>query len=395
MKLIRIIFFAILILLLHACTKDPSINVQVEGTIQKGPFIIGTNVTLNELDSNLKQTGRSFNTLVESDDGKYDLGTIALASKYALVTASGYYFNEVFGTLSSDPIWLQAIIDVSEANTFNINVLTHLTGARIETLMEQGLGFDEAKSQTENEFLSFLNAEGDVQSSFESLDLSLQDEGDAALLAFSVILSMKDPTHSIENTSAISELLNRIRQDFTPDGVVDNHEIIDTLIYNVGQLKLPEIRKNIETRFQSLGQSTPIGNFEKYIGKFQEKYATTLYDNFFYPDSAGLLDWNEFKLPNILNDTIPVVQGSYVVAAATPLNSTLKIVLRNTGSGRIVVGTEYGFELVPLSDGFMYISQRQNQLMTSWLELGGHGSMDIEYYENSPDTPTRIRPVTW
>ncbi len=100
-------------------------------------------------------------------------------------------------------------------------------------------------------------------------------------------------------------------------------------------------------------------------------------------------------LPNILNDANPVAQGGYVMAAATPLNGTLKIVLRNTGSGRIVVGEEYGFELVPFSDGFMYISQRQNQLMTSWLELGGHGSMDIEYYENSPDTPNRIRPVTW
>jgi hypothetical protein len=113
-----------------------------------------------------------FNTVVESDNGKYDFGNINLESKYALLTASGYFFNEVFGTLSSDPIWLQAIVDLTQVSAVNINVLTHLTKARIETLMKQNLSFDEAKDQTEKEFLIFLNAEGDIHSAFESLDIS-------------------------------------------------------------------------------------------------------------------------------------------------------------------------------------------------------------------------------
>ncbi len=335
-----------------------------------------------------------FNTVVESDNGKYDFGNINLESKYALLTASGYFFNEVFGTLSSDPIWLQAIVDLTQVSAVNINVLTHLTKARIETLMKQNLSFDEAKDQTEKEFLIFLNAEGDIHSAFESLDISSIEEKDAVLLAFSIILNLKNPEHSTENTAALSELLNRIRQDFTPDGVIDNKELIDTLLYNIGQLNLPEIRENVESRFQSIGLPTPVGNFEKYIGKFQEKYATSIYENFIYPDSAGILG-SQAKSPNILNELIPVKVGAYVIAAITPLNSTLKIALRNTGGGQLLVGMDYGFERVQIADGWMYISQRQNQLVTSWLELMGHGSMIIEYYENSPDTPTRTRSVTY
>lgn len=395
MKPLRIICYVNLILLLCSCSKNSAFDVKVKGAIQKGPFTIGTAVTLNELDSVLTQTGRAFNTVIESDDGKYDFGNITVGSKYALITASGYYYNEVFGTLSNNPIWLQALVDLSKASAVNVNVLTHLTKARIEILIEKGLSYNEAKDQTEQEFLSFLNAVGDVHSAFESLDLSSNDEEDAVLLAFSIILNLKNPSHSTENTAAISELLNRIRQDFTPDGVVDNQKIIDTLLYNIGQLNLPPIRQNVENRFNSVGLPTPVGDFEKYIGKFQEKYAKLLYDDFFYPDSASLLGEDLYNLPNILNDKIPVEQRNYVIAAITPLNKTLKIAMRNTGAGRILVGMEYGFEMVQLSDGWMYIGQRQNQVMTSWLELGGRGSMIIEYYENSPATPTRTRSVTW
>lgn len=396
MKVFRTILFFHLFLVLCSCSKNNLESVQVKGSIQKGPFTIGTAVTLNELDSSLTQTGRVFNTVVETDNGRYDFGDISLESKYVMLTASGYFFNEVFGTLSSDPIWLQAIVDLTDVSAVNVNVLTHLTKARIESLLKQKLSFKEAKDQTEKEFLSFLNADEDVQSTFESLDLSSKAEEDAVLLAFSIILNLKNPAHSTENTAALSELLNRIRQDFTPDGVVDNKGVIDTLLYNISQLNLPEVREQIESRFNSIGLPTPVGDFEKYVMKFQEKYAKILYGNFFYPDSAGLLGWPpDAKMPNILNESIPVKQAVYVVAAIAPLNSTLKIALKYTGSGWLLYGMEDGFNVVTVANGATYTGLRQNELMTGWLQLMGHGSLTIEYYENSPDIPTKTRKVDW
>ncbi|EKD79292.1 MAG: hypothetical protein ACD_41C00110G0001, partial [uncultured bacterium] len=104
------------------------------GYIQKGPFISGSSITIQELDDRLQPTGVSYQVTTNSDFGDYRL-TQKLDSDYVEVIAQGYYYNEITGELSSGPLTLRAIADVSENAVVNVNVLTTLTVPRLRHIV--------------------------------------------------------------------------------------------------------------------------------------------------------------------------------------------------------------------------------------------------------------------
>ena len=91
----KLLFIFLLVGSLISCESDnESIKYSFSGKAQKGPFINGTTVTLNELNSDLVQTGRSFTSTIISDDGSFELSNIELNSSLALLTANGFFFCE-------------------------------------------------------------------------------------------------------------------------------------------------------------------------------------------------------------------------------------------------------------------------------------------------------------
>ena len=145
------------LLAVSSCTKEKTGGIfSFSGKVQKGPFVTGTTITVNELNESLGQTGKAFTTSITSDDGSFSLSNIEMESNLALLSGNGFYFNEVIGQLSSAQITLQALADLTDDNTVNINVLTHITKARIETLVAEGKSFSDAKRQAEGEFQDFL-----------------------------------------------------------------------------------------------------------------------------------------------------------------------------------------------------------------------------------------------
>ena len=97
-------------------------NYSFSGKAQKGPFITGTTINLNELNTDLGQTGKSFTTSISTDDGSFHLNNIELSSDLVLITANGFYFSEIYGKLSSAPISLQVLADLTDKETININL---------------------------------------------------------------------------------------------------------------------------------------------------------------------------------------------------------------------------------------------------------------------------------
>ena len=69
------IFLAVLLFgIISACQKNDESGTayySFAGKAQKGPYITGTTINLNELNSNLGQTGKSFTTNVSMDDGSF------------------------------------------------------------------------------------------------------------------------------------------------------------------------------------------------------------------------------------------------------------------------------------------------------------------------------------
>ena len=369
------------------------------GKVQKGPFVTGTTITVNELNEGLGQTGKSFTTSISSDDGSFSLSNLEMESDLALLSGNGFYFNEVLGQLSSAQITLQAITELTNEKTVNINVLTHLTKARIETLVGEGMSFADAKRKAEGEFQDFLGVTEHFNQGFEQMSIASQGDFNAMLLAFSVILQR--PTHLMNAIptlpAELTWLMTSLSTDFADNGAIDNEALVDTLIYNISVQDQVFIRSHIQNYYSGLGLDVEIPDFESYIRLFQAAHQE-LVTEFIYPDEASPAPemGPDGEVPNLLVKDITQFDGdlSYVVAAITPLGKSLKVKI----TGNLQLDLNNGWLITDYSHGcFTLEAQRQNELVSMlvyFLDDSKNGSGTIEYYEDS-DTPTFTKQITW
>ena len=120
-------------------TTEPRIvGKHLLGVAEKGPFRFGTSVKIVELDSmqRLGDSKRSHRTCITDVSGNYSFDSVDLASPYLRVEANGYFQNELTGGLSSHTVTLKAIVDVTNRDTVNVNMLTHMEAERVLKLVE-------------------------------------------------------------------------------------------------------------------------------------------------------------------------------------------------------------------------------------------------------------------
>jgi len=397
-KILALSLTLIGMLALSSCTKENTGGIfSFSGKVQKGPFVTGTTITVNELNENLGQTGKSFTTSITSDDGSFSLNNIEMESNLALLSGNGFYYNEVIGQLSNAQITLQAIADLSNEETVNINVLTHLTKARIETLVNEGKSFSDAKRQAEGEFQDFLGVTEHFNQGFEQMSIASQGDFNAMLLAFSVILQR--PTHLMNAIptlpAELTWLMTSLSTDFADNGAIDNKALVDTLLYNISMQEQVYIRRHIKNYYSGLGLDVDIPDFESYIALFQAAHQE-LVTEFIYPDEASPTPeiGPGGEVSNLLVKDITQFDGdlAYVVAAITPLGKSLKVKIK----GNVQLDLNNGW-MVSYDDGYILEAQRQNELVSMLVYLLTpirDGSATIEYYEDS-DTPTFTKQITW
>ncbi len=235
---------------------------KITGFVQKGPFVSGTNILMNELNPELVQTGKIFTATIINDMGLFELNNIELNSRFVEFTASGFYFNEVSGEISNSPLALTTLSDIDDKNTINVNVLTHLEKRRVETLLKEGKSFAEAKTQSRDELLSVFSMSINNNASFEEFDISKNTEEGSVLLGISVLLQGN------RSVGQLTELLSRIQNDFSDNGKLDDENILNFLRTSSIELDFEAIRGNIEKRFQELNNNSPVPDFESQIRKF-------------------------------------------------------------------------------------------------------------------------------
>jgi hypothetical protein len=385
-----------------SCTKEKAGGTfTFSGKVQKGPFVTGTTITVNELNTSLGQTGKAFTTAITSDDGSFNLSNIEMESNLALLSGNGFYYNEVIGKLSTAQITLQAIADLNNEETVNINVLTHITKARIEKLVGGGMNFADAKRKAESEFQDFLGVTDHFSQGFEQMSIATDGDFNAMLLAFSVILQR--PTHFTDAIptlpAELTWLMTNLSTDFADNGAIDNEALVDTLLYNISNQDQVFIRRHIQSYYSGLGLDVVIPDFESYIRMFQAAHQE-LVTEFIYPDEASPAPeiGNDGAVPNILVKDVTQFDGThaYVVAAITPLRKSLKV--KVTGNVRVDAGLNNGWLITDsTNDGFTIEPQRQNELVSMLVYLKSDskdGSATIEYYEDS-DMPTFTKQITW
>jgi hypothetical protein len=242
---------------------EPIKKAQISGVFQKGPFVEGTTATLNELDYDLNPTGRPYQTLITDDKGTFVLRNVELVSPYAHLIANGFFRNEVTGNKSAAPITLQAIVDVTDKDNVNVNILTHLEYYRVLGLADGGMTVKAAKKQAQKEILKVFGIDSDSFKDSEDMTIFGMSEGDAALLAISVLLlgdlSEADFTQRLMNFS------QAIRTGGAWNDEAEKAKMAEwALDIELKGLERVAIRGNI----LGWGLSSAIPNFEKFMSSY-------------------------------------------------------------------------------------------------------------------------------
>lgn len=244
MKQAAFLFLAIPILFFSCNKTELKTYSNIQGYAQKGPFVIGTNVTISELDENLKPTGKNYYTTIEEENGKFIFPDVEFSSPYVELIATGKYWSDSNEDIYyGDEITLKSIVDLQNEKGCNINVITHLELKRLKYLVvEKKMKFADAKAQADREIFAIFNLDEDTVVSSESLDITSADEYSRKLLAISCIFERA------ATGARLDELMIDIMNDIESDGIVDESSVNTKLftaasclllyerIYNLGEL---------------------------------------------------------------------------------------------------------------------------------------------------------------
>lgn len=302
----------------------------ISGLAQKGPFINGSKIVIRGIDGeNFKETGKAYRGNISSDNGQYSLSDVSITTQHAKFQVTGCYYNEVTGLNTSDPITLNAITDISNQETVNINLLTHLEYDRVLSLIKSGLDVNSAKLQVEKEICKLFYIDTINIEKFENLDIFGLKDSDAALLAMSILLQgdwhpseLVDFLKKInENFSNYGEWRDRYVSAAFADWALDAEDagLFDTIRRNLNKfypaVTVPDFEKHIRYYYSiesGLGvcdsDSIPVGTIKNVSNRaskyFTLSYATTRSKERFVCDydETNKLRWR--KATDIEKDTV-------------------------------------------------------------------------------------------
>jgi broad specificity phosphatase PhoE len=263
-------------------------GVSIKGFAEKGPFRYGTSVKIVELDSvkRLADSKRTHETCITSADGSFDFGAVNLVSPYARVEASGFYKSEFGG--QSPLLTLNAVVDLSKRDSFNVNILTHMAAPRVMKLVEDSGNNQPIGSQSGRALSDVLSSFGislgsttggfngfnawnrggqtSTSSGKSAEDVSLfgSDDYSAALLAVSVMMQSYAPDGKF--LSYADYIAEDIRGDGNWGDNAGKAKLADKLLMLDAEGGLEKIRKNMES--WKLGN---VPDFEKHVRNFWTK----------------------------------------------------------------------------------------------------------------------------
>jgi hypothetical protein len=200
--------------------------VAVHGAAGKGPFILGSSISIFPITAAGDVTGQVFPATTSDDVGSFSL-SLAYQGP-ALIQANGFYFNEITGALSTSAITLWAYAQFGgSSETVNVNTITHLAHSRVATLLKGGAALATATAQAETELrtglaigpASFTPSAPGVAMSFAGGD----NDSNAYLFAVSAVLAQAartaaGPSGSVD--ASLTSLLNQIAADLAPNGTI-------------------------------------------------------------------------------------------------------------------------------------------------------------------------------
>ncbi|MBF0106336.1 MAG: Ig-like domain-containing protein [Deltaproteobacteria bacterium] len=247
----------------------PTVAKLMSGNIQKGPFIKGSMIQVQELNDLFEPIGTYFTLFTNDDLGTFKLSS-TITQNYIELIGFGFYFNEISNEISPAPLTLRVFSDITEDRDVMINPLTTLDRERIEyllrnpgdiTVTSESNVFNNARKQAETEILQdIFNINEAEVCSFDKMTISEEGVSNAILLAVSLVLQGSN------SVGKLSELISSISFDLKRDGVLDNEAIREQLVSSAACLNPSTIRANLEARYEYVGAlDAVVPRFEDYI----------------------------------------------------------------------------------------------------------------------------------
>ena len=298
-------------------TNNLSID-KISGYVQKGPYLNGSSITMSELSSDLIQTGKTYSSQILDNKGFFEMKGIELISRFVELRVDGFYFNEIRNNNSIAQLTLYALSDLTDKLSLNVNILSSLEKRRVEYLVSQGSSFNDVKSQAQSEILKIFEISKSEMMESERLDITQTGEDHAILLAVSLILQ------GYLQVAELSELLANLSNDIREDGELNDSTLGTILINNAKTIKLVDIRKNLEDRYETQGFDVTIPDFEKYVNQFVDITPFEFTAFIEYPQEGNyginILDKNRTEY----------LSGDCSMAAILPEGTSLKVKIQGT-----------------------------------------------------------------
>lgn len=270
----------------------------VMGKVEKGPMIRGSHVDMRTLDEYMTPTGSFYSTTIDNNLGDFNYGALKINSPYAQLTADGYFFNEIDGELSEGTIKLDAIVDLKDNSTINVNVLTHLKSKRIHHLITtKGMTFKEANAQAQKELLTQFGLQQYASKDASQFSLTSGDDASGALIAISsLVLTDRSDAEIVEYLSILSN-------EFGKEGAF-SQETKKRIQSGKNYLnaRLDRISENIKSRYKELGLEVKVKDLAYYFDWDNDGIA------------GNELDESESVTLSITEINVPKEGGEYTIS---------------------------------------------------------------------------------
>ena len=354
---------------------------EVAGVSQKGPFVTGSSVTVQELDGiTLKQTGKSFKGTIKSDKGDFAIKDINLESQYAILEASGYYRDEISGKKSSGQVTLRALTDLTKRKTVNINLLTHLEYERVMYLVtEKKMSIAKAKAQADEEILAAFGIDVDFGKS-EDLNIFESGDGNAALLAISVLM------HADADVAGLTERMGEFSIAIAEGGDWEDADTKAVIADWACDADLKGSLANVRDNVEGWKYADSVPAFEKYVTNFW-------WDNYGLGQCTqkreGDTKRNVNKLSKMYNEYFVCEGGRWHIPGEEPASSSSG---NEPGSSSVDSGEPVFGELTDARDGRVYktVKLGSQEWMAENLNYAAEGSLCYEDDEKNCEKYGRL-----
>ena len=237
----------------------------LHGAAAKGPFILGTNVSISPVDASGNTTGTQYTTQTSDDAG--DFSVMFTYAGPVQLSASGYYYNEIGGALSTSTLTLNGMAAITSSGSQNayINLLSDLEFLRIKNLMGSGSTLAAAVTQADTELYGQVSVAGpSFNPGATTTQLNLLGGNNVQAAYVFATSSVVEEAANLSNISGgtdakVQSLINTLQNDFSTAGAFTSGDKT-TLQTGLVCVEPDSVMASLGNRFTQIGSSAVVPN---------------------------------------------------------------------------------------------------------------------------------------